>query len=239
MKSVPLFRLAETGKLPPHQFMDWETLYWIIENAPRFSRKKTKFPSREFLESFLPSHGWFLKRNGLDSLHGMRHLLRVAVNATLVARERSYRGDIRNLTIASVLHDVRRKDDKGDPAHGKRAAEWFRKNRILIEKRFRVRLDKKSADAIYWAIYFHELPIDEFSQKETYRHFKEEIDIVRAADALDRYRLPKTKWWINDKKLKMRIPLYLKNAAFGMTVRSEESFLNGAGSEESVLNFLP
>ena len=239
MENVPLFRLAQIGDLPLHQFMDWETLHWIIENKPAFTSKSAKFPLRKSLEAFAPPRNWFLETKGFNSIHGVRHALRVAVNVILVAAKSSYIGDMRSLIIAAVLHDIRRKDDKSDPSHGKRAADWFRLERAVVEKRFGRKLDKESIDTVYWSIYFHELSAEALIVEKSYQRFRKEVDILRTADALDRYRLPKVKWWINEEKLGLVVPSNLKRAAFNLTVKSEENFLNGMKSEESVLSILP
>lgn len=239
MENVPLFRLAQANNLPLHQFMDRETLDWIVENKPTFTSDTVKLPPRKSLEMFVPPRAWFLDAGGFDSIHGVRHMLRVAVNVVLVAKKNSYAGDLRKLIVASVLHDIRRNDDKSDASHGKRAADWFRQERAKVEKQFGERLDNESVDAVYWLIYFHELPAEAFTVEESYQRFKEEVDIMRIADALDRYRLPKTKWWINEEKLGLVVPPDLKKTAFNLMVKSEENFLNDIESEESVLGILP
>jgi hypothetical protein len=47
------------------------------------------------------------------------------------------------------------------------------------------------------------------------------VDIVKTADALDRYRLPKLKWWINDSYLRCLPPDWIKRTAYDLVVASE------------------
>ncbi len=77
MRSKILFELAEEKKLPLHQFMDTETIKWIETNEPEFGGvRKLKLPDRKILESFTPSNSWFLEKKEIDSIHGLRHVLR-------------------------------------------------------------------------------------------------------------------------------------------------------------------
>ena len=62
--------------------------------------------------------------------------------------------------------------------------------------------------------------------------------MLRIADALDRYRLPKTKWWISNNVLKYSVPTRFKKIAFEFMVKSEQNFLDGKSSKESVLSML-
>jgi hypothetical protein len=234
-----LVSLAEKKTLPLFQRMDKETLEWIKLNKPPCKSKSNKgLPQRSFIERFVPSADWFLERKHIDSIHGMRHVLRVGIQIVLASRELPFEGSVEHLVVAGVLHDIRRENDKADPLHGKRAARWFATNRKSVEKRFGLRFTDRDAEKIYWSILFHELPRSDLKKDKHYAHYRENIDILRVADALDRYRLPKRKWWIDDEILGIATPDRMKQRACDMVIRSEEYFLKGNTSRESVLHLL-
>ncbi len=230
-----LISLAEKKQLPLHQFMDDETLLWIKRNKPRFKTKTNIcLPKRDLIQRFVPNSDWFQNKKNIDSIHGLRHLLRVGINAIIVARWLLFKGKTQNLIITAVLHDIRRKDDKGDALHGLRAAKWFKSNQRLIKKELKIELSNNDIEEIYWSIVFHELPISEVKKDIHYSHFQYNIDITRIADALDRYRLPKMKWWINDEILGVKVPERIKRSAYNTVITSEEHFLKGKTSQQSV-----
>lgn len=234
-----LVSLAGKRQLPLHQFMDDETLLWIKRNKPKFrSAADIQLARRDLIERFVPNSDWFQSKKSIDSIHGVRHLLRVGINAIIVARWLPFKGRIQNLVIAAVLHDIRRKDDKDDALHGLRAARWFKSHQRLIEKRFKTELSNDDVEEIYWPIVFHELAISEVKKDIHYSQFRYNVDIIRAADALDRYRLPKMKWWINDEILGITVPERIKRRAYNTVVTSEGYFLKGKTSQQSILSRL-
>ena len=81
----------------------------------------------EILKHYIPNNIWFLESKEINSIHGLRHILRVAINAYLIAIKLRHGGKISNLIIASVLHDIRRRNDKGDSEHGLRSMPWFKR----------------------------------------------------------------------------------------------------------------
>lgn len=239
MRKESLFKLAEKKELPHYQFIDTGTIAWIKRNKPKFKKtKKIKLPDRETLKRFIPLKNWFLTFRGIDSIHGMRHSLRVAINTILIANSFLYRRKLENLIIAAVLHDIRRKNDKGDPFHGLRAADWFKKNAILVGKKFKIEFQDNDMEEIYWSIFFHGLHNTNFKNNKNYSKFRKSIDIIRTADALDRYRLPKIKWWFNEELLGLRIATIFKKTALELVIKSEQNFLKGKNSSESILNIL-
>ena len=239
-KREPLFELAERGDLPRHQFIDGPTVRWIESNRPRFGvTKKMQLPTREDVERFIPSDNWFVDKKLVDSIHGLRHIIRVIALSALVASKYSYSGRIENLLAAAALHDIRRENDKGDSKHGLHSAQWFRKNIAVVESRFNIKLARKDIQSIYWTIALHELPVNALIKSKNYARFKKGVDIIRIADALDRYRLPKIKWWLNEKIIGCRVASGLKQVAFDLVVKSERRYLKGRSGAQSVLeNFI-
>ena len=62
---------------------------------------------------------------GGQSIHGPDHWEKVLNNATTLA-EQTPGADLLVVQLFSLLHDCRRRSDKFDPEHGKRAAEGIR-----------------------------------------------------------------------------------------------------------------
>jgi hypothetical protein len=75
------------------------------------------------------------------------------------------------------------------------------------------------------------------SDKEYLKH-KEIIDLLKTADALDRYRLPKLKWWINDDFVIVIPDESEKSFAYNLVINSEKNYLSINDSVKSVLNSL-
>lgn len=240
---MSLFELAKKNKLPLHQFIDFETIEWINLNKPNFKlsqKSKIELPKRHFIERFVPEKSWFLDKREIDSIHGLRHLLRTIIHSAILTT-RFISCDKKSQKIAMIIasiHDIGRKNDKDDLEHGKRSAAWFRKNVSRIEKKFRINFEKEEKEKIYWAIFFHGLLKFDSKYKVFYKKFKNEINIIKAADALDRFRLPKIKWWINEKMIDIKLNEEIKDCAFNLVVKSEMSFLNGQTSINSVIKLL-
>jgi len=234
-----LISLAESKSLPFHQYMDFETLLWIKENKPDFKYKKIiKFKNKSIIKNFIPQKNWFYKKKEYDSIHGIRHLLRVGIFASNLFYLKKSENKIENIVISSVLHDIRRMNDKDDFEHGMRSAEWFKKNYSIVKKKFKVQLKDSDIEEIYWSMALHDVDYKSLKNKKIYLRFKNIINFIKIADALDRYRLPKKKWWIDKERLeiKVEIPSVLENFAFDLIVCSEELFLESGASIQSVIN---
>ena len=84
---------------------------------------------------------------------------------------------------------------------------------------------------------------DELALKEIINMYNQILKInvskyLRAADALDRFRLPKVKWWIDDSYLEIKPTAEMKEFSFNLVVSSEQYRLNGAGDVESIFSCL-
>jgi len=116
---MSLVLLAKQDKLPDFQFMDDETLRWIKLNKPKFQAvfRKNLLPLiiNDVLQ-FMPCISFFSRKKAADSIHGMRHIMRVIANVSYIARENKIigRSVAVNALIAASLHDLRRLNDKGD-----------------------------------------------------------------------------------------------------------------------------
>jgi len=81
----------------------------------------------------------------------------------------------------------------------------------------------------------HESPQRDLATRVEYRNNKLFVDLIRTADALDRYIQPKLKWWIDDNYLEIRPDIKLKKSAFHMVVNSELNYIDSGNDIESVL----
>jgi len=233
--SDSLADLAIRGQLPAHQYMDEGTLRWIEENNPFVGVDTViKFlpVARTFFDKYVPDRDWFLNDKIVDSIHGLRHLLRVAVHSVLLSSNNDKIGE--SVVLASLLHDIRRIDDKDDFDHGKRSADWFSKNSDTITDQLGVELYDEALESVYFGIYYHNLSYGDFSDDLDYKKHSEIVDIVKTADALDRFRLPKLKWWPDDKYLTLIPSEEHKRFAYDLVVGSEALFLDGASNLESI-----
>ncbi len=227
---MSLVQLAGKDKLPLHQNLDTETLQWIKDNEPQELKDRdisliASNVNVESISKFTPSSVWFTSLEKVNSLHGIRHLMRVAAYAWLLSDK--INSTLRNsLLIAAVLHDVRRLDDKADKGHAKRAAEWYRAHKSEILDIFKI--NDVNNEVIVGLIKTHEKDIDILE-------FKELFNILKTSDALDRFIQPKKKWWPDERYLNLKPNLEIRAFAFNLIVKSEEKYLNGTTSEQAVL----
>lgn len=237
-----LVALAEKKQLPAHQYMDKVTLDWIVSNNPFKNLQGEHFNSNpqiiNKIDSFRLPDEWLFSSEEINTIHGIRHILRVAINGLNLLKYGFDESNLENTVfMAAMLHDISRTDDHSDEGHAQRSAEWFLKNITLVEKTF-FKITNTEKDDIYFAILFHEIPLENLSGKPEYAQHKRAVDLLKIADALDRYRQPKTKWWINDEKIPFSPPLSAKEFAFDLVVKSETNNLMGLDNYTSVLEAL-
>lgn len=238
MQKNSLVALAEASALPEFQYMDKPTWRWIRGNDPQY-RISNAPELRPFgwLRTLPLQNSWLAEQKLTDSLHGMRHFWRSAYFAFhLSALQKLSESETRQAVIASLLHDIRRLNDKADTGHAARSAIWFRKHAAELYKVWGVTLNAGDINAIVAAIDLHETPYEYFSptQAATYAKYKITTDIVKTADALDRYRLPKLSWWPRDARLRLVPPGWLKQLAFEVVLASEGRFLQTADNIRSL-----
>ena len=233
-----LVELAELKQLPRFQHMDAETLGWIDSNRPKGDR----IPLRSDLNSLrIQSVTWpidpacYLEPRIIDGIHGIRHAMRVAIYAQLLAERHGLSERAQKLLVtAALLHDVRRIDDRADERHGARCAEWIsHTENLACLKEF----SPFEREIVKSTVAFHDVPMDLDLPD---RHDPSAIlkDLLRTADALDRYRLPKRSWWMDESRLRMKPTDDLKAFAFDLVVTSERYFLAGEESFFSVMGAL-
>lgn len=239
-----LYELAASGRLPDHQFMDERTLDWIESKegavfpsdiSPRLNHTTLTASSIiELLDQFTPLIEWYSNPSLAKSIHGLRHTLRVIVLTRVVAEILATNATKPDVYIAASIHDLRRENDRQDPDHGQRAAFWWLKHKAMVCERYRAQ--EVDSLGIASAIRLHEIAQEDFSgeDRDVYGVYRRDVDTLKLADALDRYRLPKAKWWIDDRKTPTAAPITLKRFAFQLMLRSERTYLAGQLGEDAV-----
>jgi hypothetical protein len=241
--AISLVLAAAQDSLPPHQYMDPETVTWIAANRPDFAIDQVwdvprlKLPLAQLA---IPA-SWHLTPATVDSIHGTRHLMRTAAHAALLASQQGLdRETCLAAAVGGAIHDCRRQHDQNDRGHGARAAEWFREHTGMVLDHFGLRRADLDVDQLVAAVELHDVPYEQFDdrQKQQYAAGSDLVDVLKTADALDRYRLPKLKWWLRDEYLRLPPPIWLKALAYRLVLRSEASHLFGVPSDHSVATAL-
>lgn len=233
-----LVQQAKKGKLPPHQNIDRETLLWIKDNRPQELIGVSVISVAEDVDTqnisrLTPLNSWFVSPKKVNSLHGKRHSMRVAIYASLLSKniDQSQRDC---LLMAAILHDIRRMNDKSDEGHANRAVKWYESNKSEVTNTFE--MNNINDEIVVELIKLHEQDYEDLISRDFYLKYGKLVDILKASDALDRYVQPKKKWWIDEKYLNIKPDLNLKAFAFELVVLSEEKYLSGVDSERSVLS---
>ncbi len=221
-----LAKLAALRRLPNHQVLDKISIDWIEQHRPE------NLPSNgeniqlskiemEVIENLDLPKTWFVSAERKYTIHGQLHLARVAVLSSHLARaDKSNDVESRSCFIAGLLHDIRRIDDKSDPGHAKASADWTIKNWDIISDFLGPITEGIKPTDIYHAILMHDGQSD-----ITDSRYQRLSKFLRTADALDRYRLPKLNWWIDDSRVNIVPDPSLKASAFDAVIRSENELI--------------
>lgn len=214
--------------------MDIETVEWIASQQPveLGSLDISLDPEdMEFLRRHLPQPAVFLNPDNYGTIHGILHIGRVMANSFVLCKQLGI--DYRPHVIAASLHDIRRINDRRDAGHGQRAAEWFagQSGRMLSE------LDAPMAAAVYHGIYYHDVDMQDIPQKILHQH-SQAIQVLKAADALDRYRQPNLDWWPDKKYIDLSIDPRMPQFCKSMVVVSERLSLSGTDPNTTVWDAL-
>ncbi|MFC9228318.1 hypothetical protein ACFTZI_05010 [Streptomyces decoyicus] len=239
-----LVELAARKQLPHHQFTDNATVRWIEANRPDFTDAVTPAlraaSQRLVYRSAIPT-AWMANARLTDSLHGIRHAMRTAAMAALLADANDLTADdTATLILAAAIHDCRRVHDKDDRGHGARAAVWLTSNADTVWHHFHLAATPQSIDTAATAVRLHDVPYDAFTPDDLadYARARHITDLLKAADALDRYRLPKLSWWPDHSRIRTAAFLPLCPSAFELVVASEAAHLAGIDSPDAVLKAL-
>src|SRR5690606_33857514 len=96
------------------------------------------------------------------------------------------------LLLSASIHDLRRVLDTKDEGHGFRADKWFELN----HSKYNLNLKKDEINKICKIVRYHEKDNINSSSKLDLEY----INLFKLADTLDRFRLPKEKWWLDKKR---------------------------------------
>lgn len=226
-------------KKPKHQLHDKASIKWIVDNRPvdllenyqlssEIIREVEKFEPWKIIED-----SWFTNSLIRDGIHGFRHGCRVAIHAVSLAMNNCKdvsRDEIEPLIFAGLLHDCRRKNDNADTPHGRRAAAWLARNKKILPDYL-----NNFFPAIRFSIFVHNDSYEHIEKLSTYKEFKTFVDILKTADALDRYRFPRSDWWISLKFISLKPTIQDMSFAFDFSLMSEKLFLETKNNSESLL----
>jgi HD superfamily phosphohydrolase YqeK len=125
---------------------------------------------------------------------------------------------------------LQRLNDNEDILHGKRSADWLEKNKKIFEEIIK----ETNFQGVLAAIKYHNLGNNKIPKK-IHSKYSKIIGIIKTADALDRFRQPKKKWWVDPKRLKLRKASEFIPFARYLTIRSEYLALKKASNKTSLL----
>jgi hypothetical protein len=144
--------------------------------------------------------------------------------------------DTATAIIAAAVHDCRRRHDQGDSGHGSRAAVWLAANADEVWGHFGLAASPQQVVPAASAVRLHDIPYEVFTAQNTSDHTSAGhiADVVKAADALDRYRLPKLTWWPDSRHVREPAFDQFRALAFDLVLVSERAHLAGASGEAAV-----
>ncbi|MGW8696945.1 hypothetical protein J3S85_07855 [Streptomyces lavenduligriseus] len=238
--TASLIDLAARGQLPLHQYMDHATVAWISDHRPDLppaTRRALRPQSKELLaHGGLPTRWWADSRL-YTSLHGVRHAMRTAALAAVLAEANDLDdADAATAILAASVHDCQRRHDQDDRGHGTRAAIWLAANADTVWGHFGLAGTPRRIVQAATAVRLHDIPYEAFTADDKSDHARAEhiTDVVKAADALDRYRLPKLKWWPDARYVREPAFDRLRGLAFDLVLVSERAYLAGASGNAAV-----
>lgn len=238
---VSLVELAAARRLPRHQYMDAATIEWISAQRPAWEAADDPSPLPTTPQSLVRASAiparWFAEPDLYDTIHGIRHSMRTAMLAGLLAEVNGLDADdTQTVIVAAAVHDCQRLHDQDDKGHGARAAVWLAANADTVWQHFELTAVPRQVIRAASAVRLHDIPYDAFAEGDLACHRRAEriCDLVKAADALDRYRQPKLKWWPDGRYVREPYFEQLKPIAFDLVVISESAHLAGADSAEAV-----
>ncbi len=216
----PLYIKLKERKYEKDQILDKESILWL----KRKLNLKTKIiplnidpMKKKCLLQYAPKENWF-NSGRIKTIHGISHALRVMIYSYILCKIHKI-NRFEPFLLAASIHDVKRLNDREDINHCKRASDWFYKSNIKIKENFSNEEIKEICLAVEG------------------RKGKLKLNsILKCADALDRYRLPKKKWWLKKELVPLPIPKKVINLSKYFTVETEEQIIKGKDPLKIVLN---
>lgn len=242
--SKPLYKLAIEGDLPKYQYLDIDTVEWITKNIPKdFLRIDISSIKRKYkdlicdLIKYLPKEDWYYDERVAKGIHGIMHALRTSVYIHILNNEMNLGLNKKLLTAIGMLHDIGRREDNSTATHGVLSEQWISKNRETLEDVYNID-DEKFILIILLSVKSHDIIYSKIGLDKYDNNQQLYINILKTADALDRYRLPKKKWWIDDKYLKIIPSTEIKAFSFYFMIYLEKEKNNLINYKELVKCFL-
>jgi len=207
---MPLYLKIRNHIFDKLQVMDAPTLAWLKKrlefNETKILEIKKAFKplNKDIFLKFIPPPDWFINSSRVLSIHGESHALRVMIFAYIICNL----GKIKNYEkylISSSIHDVSRTSDTDDPNHGERVSQWF----------LRISMAVKYHDTDYNLI-----------PRDILLKFGSMINVLKCADALDRFRLPKENWFPKKEFLKINLPDSLFDLSKKLVYETENLIIN-------------
>lgn len=233
-----LYKSLLQQKKPTHQFFDKPSLKWLFSHRPKNLLQSYEIDPifRRAIERLRPwekcKDYWFSSQLVKDGIHGFRHACRVSIHAISFAIDNNVNvseNELEAIMFAGLLHDCRRKNDNADPMHGIRSANWLANHSTILPKSV-----SSFLSAIKFAIYVHNDLYDDIERKNSYKKFKFFVDILKAADAIDRYRFPRDDWWFSQRFVVLPVSIEKLSFAFDMALLSELFYFKTKNNKESI-----
>ena len=224
-----LYILAEQNNLPNNQYLDAATLDWIIEKGVEAGLSFNEIDKEElapilssldrayrYASQFLFDDAHYARGSrARATIHGDLHAYRVSLLASAISSVKPY--DV-SVIMAGLYHDIARKNDKADEGHGVRSSK--RALRLNLIPTY----DQK---CIIEAISHHEDELLDVQKNEL-------ALLVKTADALDRFRLPKIKWWPDKEKMQYVPSTTIFKVAYWLMLDSELEFIKTKDAQHSI-----
>jgi len=233
-----LHDLAVCGQLPDHQRMDHATLDWITSHPPKGPQPPSPLPRQRLL---LPEPKWFATPEGPAGLHGILHNARVSLLTGLLCEQHGLdHRTTMTLRAAAAVHDCRRLTDRDDPDHGQRAAVWFLKHHDAVGAQAGITSSAGAAVRAATALQLHATDHERFTiaERRAYQRTALWADLLKTADALDRFRLPLARWWPDLTRLRIAPATWMAPLAHQLVIRSERALLDGATHHQALAHSL-
>lgn len=163
--------------------------------------------------------------------------MRTAALAAVLAEANGLdNGDTATVILAAAVHDCQRRHDQDDRGHGARAAIWLAANADTVWGHFGLTASPRRIVQAATAVRLHDVPYEAFNADDKSDHARAACitDVVKAADALDRYRLPKLKWWPDARYVREPAFDQMRGLAFDLVLVSEWAYLAGANGTAAV-----
>lgn len=111
------------------------------------------------------------------------------------------------ILYSGLFHDIARLNDRSDDGHSKRSAD-----RLIKFKPSKSEIEGEKLIDLLYAIEHHE------TEEGDYEELTDTLKYLKTADALDRFRLPKLKWWPNRLIMEYVPPAYVFSIAYRLVL---------------------